>query len=277
MIKPLQWKQKRPGITIPVFFLSLCPIFAQWHSPGTLSAALGGTRIMRTSYCDAAHNQANLGIIKRHSVSLHHAQPYLSTDLAFSSLALQWQTRNGGLGLSLSSYGIKGFRHTSMWLGYGLPLSKSMTAGIGIHYWSASIREKIIFHPGLGCAMGLRIHLNEKLSMGLHVQHPLSWSHTSNNQVFDSPVLSTGAEYIIFQTITIFSEIRYSFSNGLQIHHGIALRLKDRVDLMIGYQNLPRTLSAGLSVQGNHWIVQIASRFITETGITPHASVIHAW
>jgi len=92
MISPPGWMLKRPGILIPVFFLSLVygPVIGQVQWPGTAAAALGNSYVCRQGYMCTIQNQAGLGFIEQSSISIQHGRPYLLKELGISSISGQF-------------------------------------------------------------------------------------------------------------------------------------------------------------------------------------------
>lgn len=277
MIPPQKWMKKRPGLVIPVFFLSLFPVWGQqlWHE--STAASLGGTYVTRSGYFNARHNQAGLGWIVQHSFSLQHTRPFVIKELGISSLSAQIRTNRGALGTAISSFGINGLRHSSIWISYGLKLSSRISGGLGIHLWNSSIPEQILYQPGISCALGILAKVNESLAIGAHIRHPVSWSTSLTGNRRELMLISTGWSYTFFQTTTFYSEILVMPKNHIQVGHGIELKLNKQVIMMMGMQNRPFSISGGISLSFNHWSLHVAFEYLIDTGGSPSSSFNYAW
>ena len=145
---PLKWNLKRPGLLIPVFFLSMSPVSGQLSWRDSFVSAAGGCYVSRTGITSSRNNQAGLGWINQHSITTQHAQPYFLGELGIASLSMQVPVKQGGFGVTFSTFGLRGLRETSSWISYGMKLFPDIAAGIGIHLWNTSIRDDLVHHPG---------------------------------------------------------------------------------------------------------------------------------
>jgi len=277
MIFPQMWSLKRPGILIPVFFLSLFPVSAQISWQEAVVASLGGTCVTRPGFCNSGHNQAGLGWIDRSSIAVEHARPFLIRDLDISSLSTQHRVGEGALGTMLSSFGITGLKYTSAWISYGLKLHPKLAAGLGLHFWNTSIREQFLYHPGFSCAMGIQVRINEQLMIGGHVLHPIGWYSNIPVQRNQQMVISAGCSYTLFQTITYYADLHFKNENQIQMCHGVELKMNERFGLMLGMHDQPFSVSAGLMLAHSNWILHAAFEFMIDSGGIPYSSLAYAW
>jgi len=262
MIFPHKWMLKRPGYILPVFFLSLCTVYVtgQISVLETTAAALGGVYVTRSGFMSASHNQAGLGWIDDHSISLQHCSPFMK--LGISSIAAQVKVQKGALGASISTFGITGLRQSSLWLSFGMKLSPDISAGLGMHFQTYSIPEKSFYHPGLGLALGIQGRINEHWVVGAHIQ---------------KMIISAGCSYSFFNTATWYSELHCRPGHPIQFGNGLEWKLHKILRLMIGINNQPFTWSAGLALDHHKWRVDLAFQYVTDTGIIPYTSFHHVW
>lgn len=268
MISPPRWMLKRPGILLPVFFLSLIPAtgIGQYVVPESETAALGRTFVSRSGYLTAGHNQAGLGWTEFHSLSLQHSRPFM--ELGISVLAARVKTRNGALGMVVSTYGIKGLRQSSVWISYGMRLSPKLCAGLGMQVRNFSIPEKNFYQPGLDLALGIQLKLSEAWMLGAHV---------ASESFRQRMCISAGCAYSFFNTATVYSEFHVRSEQHIQLSHGLEWAFQNSLSLMMGISNLPLCWSAGLAVQHNKWVIHLAFQYLTESGSIPYSSLHYAW
>jgi len=277
MIHPQKWMMKRPGLLIPVFFFYLIPVSGQPFWQESAVSALGGTFVTHQGYFNGRHNQAGLGWIEQHSFSVEHNRPFAMKELGISSMSSQVRAGNGAFGATLSSFGITGLRYTSAWISYGMKLSPGISCGLGVHFWNASIPERIFYHPGISCALGIQMRMNERLVIGAHVMHPVSWSANLPGPRRQIMLISTGWSYTFFRTSTFYSEIHIMPQNYLQLSHGIEVKFNDRFGLMMGLHNQPFSVSGGIALTLSQWLFHLAFEYVTDTGSSPSSSFTYAW
>lgn len=274
---PPSWNLKRPGKTIPVFFLCLAPAFGQTMEGECSTAALGNTFLIRSGYCLPAQNQAGLGRFDGNSVSLQHSRPALCPDLGISSISLQIVTSHGALGTMVSHYGIRGLGFTSAWLAYGIALRKGWSAGVGIHFWHATLREKWIHHPCFSFAAGIQAVISDQLTLGAHISHPAGW-YSSLSQTASHPMMITvGGAWRIFPMIYNFWELEFITGNRVRWKLGIEWKERRELGLQIGVHNQPFTVSGGISVTLKKWNIQSAFTYMLEQGSTPFTALSYEW
>jgi len=277
MIAPQKWILKRPGIIIPVFFLSLVTVSGQISWQGTYVNSLGDTFVTQQGYCSTIHNQAGLGYIERHSISLQHSRPFIMNDLGISSLCAQSRTEGGALGISFSTHGITGLRYTSAWISYGMSLHHGITAGIGLHFWNSSITEQMLYKPGISCAMGIQAKINDRLVIGAHLFHPVGW-YTDIPEIRSGQlIISSGCSYTFFKMVTYYCDLQFMSEYRIKSCHGLKLKFKEQLEILFGMHNRPFSISGGITIFHTNWILQAAFEYMMDSGHIPSSSLSYAW
>ena len=277
MISPQKWILKRPGLVIPVFFLSLIPVMGQIYWQEASVASLGNSFVTRKGLCNARHNQAGLGWIDVNSVSLQHSRPFIVKELGISSLSAQIHAGEGAFGTTLSTFGITGLRETSAWISYGMKLHSGITAGLGIHFWSSSIPDQMLYHTGFSFAAGMQAKVNDQLFIGAHVLHPAGWNIEKPGRRNEQMVISAGFSYTFFQTITYYSDLQIMPENHIQTCHGMELKFSERIGFLLGMHNRPFSISGGVAIIHANWTLHAAFEYMIDSGSTPFSSLTYAW
>ncbi len=270
---------KRPGLLIPVFFLSLFygTVSCQDQSLGTASAALGGSSVCLQGYWCSAQNQAGLGFIEQSSITLQHSMPFLLKELGISSLAGQFTFRRGGLGTVFSTMGIRGFRQNSLWFSYGLRLHPDISAGLGIHFWNTTLTEQHMYAPGISFALGLQIRINEQWKLGGRLIHPAGWSTQTKFCGQELMSFESGFSYTFFSASRILFDLRILPGQSIILCGGMEWILNKQLNLRIGICNRPFTYSWGISLNFTKWIAEFSFQYRVDTGLSPLTSLSHAW
>ncbi len=276
---PLWWMFKRPGLMIPVFFLLGFQAIttAQDFWPEASTASLGGSFVTRSGYSCAGLNQAGLGAIEQHSVTLQHSRPYLLRELDESSLSGQFHTGSGALGMVFSSRGIKGLRQSSLWFSYGMKLHPDATAGIGIHLWNTGVAEQLFYAYGMDLALGVRISILEQWMAGAHVHYPVFWSLPTLAYGQPGSRIASGLSYTFLKVGTLYAEIHIHAEHRIALMAGLEWTLNQSLCLRVGFADNPFTLSWGMAWIHPRWSVQFAFQYRMSSGSIPLASLSHAW
>lgn len=269
---PRKWKLAGPGLMIPVFFLSSCDVCGQEISGDAITTAMAGCHVTRWGSHAAGGNQAALGWEGKASLSLHHGRPCLLRELGTGTLAARIPVSNGGFGISLSVLGIPGMQQYSSWIGYGLRLGTSLTAGMGL-YFSDLASGEYGHRASAGCALGMQFRLNDHLMLGGHVRHPVSYTPGKNTSFRLPMTLSAGMSYGFFETAKLYAELQASPAEPLCCMLGTEVGFSPSLNLYLGFRTGPPALSGGISVTTAHWLVAMASTWHFDTGITPACSL----
>ena len=279
MISPTRLTLKRPGILIPVFFLSLfqtnvtCQV--QWQ--GAASSALGGSSVCSQGYWCANQNQAGLGGIEHSSVSLQHSRPYLLKELGCSAFSAQFSTGTGALGIALATQGLEGLRQSSLWLSYGLQVHSKINAGMGIHTWNTSISEQYIFAPGISFALGLQVRINEQWIIGMRLLQPVAWTAHPALPIEQEMTIQTGISCSFLKTAHIYTELHIKPELGIILCSGLEWTLNSRINLRTGFCSRPCIFSWGISLKFKRWVTEFSFQYRTDSGISPLSSLTHEW
>ena len=279
MISPPGLKLKRPGILIPVFFLSLFPVQAtcQWSWPEAGSAALGDCYVTGHGYSCCCQNQAGLGFIEQSSFTFQHCRPYLLKEIGISTLSAQFRTGTGALGISIASRGIKGFMQTSMWLSYGMKLNPGISAGVGIHLWNWALPEQFIYAPGISFALGLQIRINDHWKLGGRLFHPAGWYGQSALFIPQTVAIETGFSYGFLDSGHLYSEIHLQPGKGLTLCNGLDWTFRQRTIFRTGVSTRPFAFSWGISQEFRGWVMEFSFQCRTGSGVAPLTSITRVW
>jgi len=279
MISPPGWMCKRPGILIPVFFLCLIhrPVASQVQWSDAASAALGGSIVCMQGYMCTSQNQAGLGFIEQSSVSIQHGRPYMLKELGISSMAGQFISGKGALGIALSTLGLNGFRQSSLWLSYGLRLHSNISAGVGIHLWNSSISELLIYAPGISFSLGLQLRIQEQWELGARLFHPAAWSSQADLSEDQLMRIDAGFSYSFFRVARLYAELHIKPGAGIILISGIEWILKQQTTLRTGICSQPFTFTWGISLRLTRWVADFSFQYRADTGLSPLTSLTHAW
>lgn len=276
MITPLRWMIKRPGLFIPVFFLCLIQgtALAQSSPGGARSLALGNCFVSLGPYASAGGNQAGLGRTENHSLRFQHMRPYFLPELGSSHLALSCKMNPGGIGMELGSSGLDGLRYSDIWISSGLQLQKGFYGGVGLHFWTWSIKEGFFFTPGISFALGLQAIVKENWTLGVHLRHPVSWSKSSEREKQEGMQIAAGFSYLAFDCIHLYSEIHAS-PRIISLCCGAEWMSERNFGLLAGFSTAPFTLSSGLTFKTGNWNLLICCAFKPESGTLPSTSMLY--
>lgn len=278
MISPSGLMLRRPGKFIPVFFLLLPQISlpGQVLVQGSGSAALGGSFVCLQDPMCAYQNQAGLGYAERSSISIQHVRPFLLRDLGISSISGQFRAGKGAMGIAASTVGLSGLRQSSLWLSCGQRLHPQISAGVGLHFWSTSLREQFLYAPGLGFTMGLQVRFSKTWILGARLSHPFAWSR--HPYAFQDPMgLQCGFARTFFDVGQLFAQVDILPGEPIILCSGAQWKLNRQITFRTGVRSGPLTFSWGIKVRFNKCLMEFSSMYCGDTGLSPLSALSYEW
>lgn len=279
MISPSGLNLKGPGKYIPVFFLCLLQtnLSGQVQWPGVASGAMGGSFVCLEGPMCSGQNQAGLGFTECSSISLQHGRPFLLKELGITSISGQFRGGKGALGISFFTLGFNGLRQSSLWLARGQKLHPHISAGVGIHFWTSSIREQAFYAPGISFALGLQIRIGEQWRLGAHLSHPAAWSQLPESSAKGSMTIESGCSYSFFDVGRLFAEVHVMPGTPIIFCGGAQWMLNRRIVFRTGLSSGPYTFSWGISFRLKNCISEFAFRYRSDAGLTPLSALSYEW
>jgi hypothetical protein len=209
--------------------------------------------------------------------ALQHARPFITPDLDIVSLSVQLSLNRGGPGLMLSTMGINGMRQTSAWISYGLELHPRLFAGAGIHLQNTSITGDAIHQLEAGFALGLQFRVNNELLLGAHVKNPGAWPGKNLETNGEGLMITSGLSYFFYKTAWYHTEFHVASGRQVQWSNGLEIIITDSLLLLLGVNNQPWSISAGISMKYRNWGLCLAGSYCLDTGTTPRTSLSYEW
>lgn len=278
MISPWGLMLKGPGMIIPVFFLLLqhAALAGQVISQGTGSAALGGCFVCLQDPKCSLQNQAGLGFLERSSISIQHGRPFLLKDLGISSLSGQFRAGKGAIGMAAATVGLNGLSQSSLWLSCGQRLHPQISAGVGLHIWSTSIRNQFLFAPGLGFTMGLQVRLSDSWILGTRLSHPFAWSRHPYG--FRKPMgLQCGFARSIFDVGQLYAQVNIEPGFPITLCSGAQWKLNGQILFRTGIRSGPLSFTWGMVLKFQKYLIEFSGIYSSDTGLSPLSGLSYEW
>lgn len=260
----------RPGIFIPVFFLSFFHnIAGQPFFPGARSMSLGKIRSVSTSPERNPQNPALPGYTKNNSFTAGHARPFVIQELGITSLEGIIKVEPGAFQFRTGSFGLKGYRIFSSELGFGMPLSEKISAGVSFHYSNIFTSESWNYLWSLSPGAGIHYQISSATSLALLLNNPFSPGNHARHGPLLPSALSIGVSHEIYLHTTLLAEITHTTPGLLQIKTGLEYRLGGSILLRTGYHSEPHTLSFGTGLKLGNLLIDLAFCWSATPGFTP--------
>ena len=109
--------------------------------PGARSMGLGNSTIALNDPWSVFNNQAGLGWQRKYWAGVYHEKRYFLNELSYSSLGGCIPVKNGSFGIGIAHFGYSQFSQSRFGLSYGMMLSKTISAGVGINYHTIKLAQ----------------------------------------------------------------------------------------------------------------------------------------
>ncbi|MEX0987996.1 MAG: hypothetical protein WD052_11015 [Bacteroidales bacterium] len=265
-----RWAKGRPGIMIPVFFLSIfCNTTGQGYFPDARSMALGNVSSISGSDGQHAQNPASLGNKESNYFAAGHIRPFLLKEIGVTSLEGILQASPGAFLVKISNYGITGYRIFQSDLVFGMNFSDKLSAGVSFSYYNTFTQDKWNYLWAVGPGAGLQYKLSAATALAVHLKNPVSFGNYSSFGPLLPSYISTGISHKVYSNTILLTEITYFAPDQLQFKTGIIYVADPSTFLRGGYHNNPHTLSFGSGHHFGNMVVDFALTLSSIPGITP--------
>ncbi|MDA3822788.1 MAG: hypothetical protein PF450_09305 [Bacteroidales bacterium] len=273
---PHMWAKCRPGIIIPVFFLScFMTSFEQGYYPDARSLALGKICSVPGTGPFPIANPAALAGISERAIGAGHTSPFLLKEIGISSLETILPVNPGTFHIQLANYGLKGYRDFKWETSYGMVLGENLSAGISFLFYHTISNGELNYLWTLGIGGGIIYKLSENSILGFHVLNPYTIGNYSDFGPLFPSVLSLGLSHKIYEDTKLFTEFSQS-SNGLfRGKIGFEYHLKSELVLRAGYHTSPHSFSFGSGYRNRKFSIDMTFSWSTVPGFSPGIQILY--
>jgi hypothetical protein len=265
-----KWAKWRPGIIIPVFFLSqILPLHAQVYYPDARSIALGNIHSVSGIRDLPMGNPASLGTVKNIFFGAGHISPFLIGEIGISSLESVLPVNPGTFHIRITNYGLKGYRNFSWKAGYGMVLGEKLSGGVSFQYYNTMSNGEWNYLWAVGIEAGIIYQFSENTTIGLHILNPFTiGTYPDYGPLFPSE-LTAGISQIIYENIRLLAELSQFTSGNTQYKMGLEYMIGSALVLRSAYHSSPHSLSFGTGYRFGKFLVHTAFSWSVIPGFTP--------
>lgn len=245
------------------------------QSPGARSAGIGNSTIALADPWSVFNNQAGLGHQRNFWAGVFHEKRYLLNELSYSSLGSCIPVKPGTFGIGVTHFGYSQFSQSRFGLSYGMMLTKTISAGIGINYHMVRIANG---YGSAGCITaegGIIYKPIEKISIGAHVFNPSQSSFGENQNL--PTTFGLGIAYQPVESVLILVQGDDNTLTSPTLRTGLEYSPVKRLSFRAGLITNPMTLSFGLGWNLKNLNLDLAFSYHRVLGYTPHISLAYTF
>jgi hypothetical protein len=156
-------------------------------------------------------------------------------------------------------------------------LHPRLFAGAGIHLGNTSLAKEANYQMEAGFALGLQFLISDELILGAHLSNPVAWSSYPGAISGRSMMISSGLSYLFYETARYHTEFHVRNNRPVQWCNGLEIKIKEKLQLLLGLKNQPWSLSAGISLNYRKLRICLSGTYCLDTGCTPYTSLSYEW
>jgi hypothetical protein len=240
-------------------------------SAGAGEAGAGYVCVMKNGFWSSFHNQALLSGNNSFTAGFNYENRFGISELGTRTAGLIFPAGKASLAAIYSHFGYTDFRRDITGLACGLKLSKKLSAGIQVDYFSERTSGEYDMHQSITCEAGLLISPNENTSIGIHIFNPVP--NSLRKSFLPSSIRSGVGTYL---NKSLFAGIEAEMFTGskLIIRTGFEYEAAKKLWLRGGFSTEYNSFSFGVGFLAK--IVQIDLGFVThdKLGVTSSVSLI---
>jgi len=240
-------------------------------SPGAAEAGRGNVCLTSNTFWSSFQNQAILPGINSLTFGLSYENRFGISELGTRSAGLILPVGKAALSAVYSHFGYSDFKRDLTGLGCGMMLSRKLSAGIQLDYFSERASGEYKHYQTLTCEVGLLYKLSENTGVGIHLFNPVP---NSLRKTFLPASISTGVGTYLNKSIFAGLEAEMNTDSKLILRSGFEYEAVKKLWLRGGFCTEYNSFSFGLGYLTK--LVQIDIGFVTheKLGITSSASLI---
>lgn len=239
--------------------------------PGARSSGLSNSSIALADPWSVFNNQAGLGWQRSYWAGVYQENRFFVNELSYSSLGVCIPVKPGTFGVGLTHFGYSQYNQSRLGLAYGMMLSKTVSAGVGINYHTVRLSGGYGGSECITAEGGIIYQPLQKITLGAHVFNPTRSTLGSNLNLTTS--FGIGMVYRPVDNVLIAIQGDDNTQSSPIIRTGIEYSPAKSLSLRAGISSNPMSLSFGLG-----WIVKsicfdIAFSYHQVLGYTPYISL----
>ncbi len=240
-------------------------------SAGAGEAGTGYVCVMKNSFWSSFHNQALLPGTKSLAAGINYENRFGISELGTRTAGLIFPAGKTSLGVIYSHFGYTDFKRDMTGLACGMKLSKKLSAGIQVDYFSERTTGEYAMHQSITCEAGLLISPDENTSIGIHVFNPVP---NSLRKTFLPSALRCGIGTYLNKSLFAGIEAQMFTGSKVIVRTGFEYEAAKRLWLRSGFSTEHNSFSFGVGFLAS--IVQIDLGFVTheKLGVTSSVSLI---
>ena len=238
---------------------------------GARETGMARVCIISSDPWSAFNNQAALAFNKSCSFGFNYENRFGVSELSTRTAGLVLPAGRVSLGAAYSYFGFSDFRRQMVGLACGMPLSKIISAGIQIDYFSEKTAGEYQNNQIVTCEAGIIVNASEKVKIAIHVFNPVPNSLRKSDLTTS---LNIGGMIRLTKELSGGVETAFSAGEKLVLRTGFEYEAAKKFMLRGGFSTENDSYCFGLGYVAGPVKIDIGFATHERLGITSAVSVI---
>ncbi|NQY10262.1 MAG: hypothetical protein HRT71_12215 [Flavobacteriales bacterium] len=237
------------------------------------SSAIGNASVALIDLWCINNNQAGLALINHKTIGLTVNNKFLISKLNNTSLGIALPTNSGTFGFSASFFGYSLYNENKFSVGFGKKLSKKISSGIQLNYFSAHSASENSRRMTLVGEAGFLFRISNKLIIGTHLFNPTYNSKSNNTKLALPTVLRIGFNYNFSEKVFSYLEVEKNIESKNRFKSGLTYQPNNVIRLSAGISTNPTLIAFGFGIAKEHLQFDISFMQHQVLGTSPQFSM----
>ena len=240
---------------------------------GARGFGLAGNTIQFHDIWSAENNPAGLGQLKAWGAGFSYHNQFLLSELATKALVIAYPINKASFGLSFKQFGFSAYQENKVGLAYGQQLSKNLSLGIQLNYFSTQLSEGYGAKGTLTGTIGLQAKITDKLSIAALAINPNNSKLAEFEDERIPSMLKLGLAYKFSKKVEVFTELAKDIAFEPNLKFGVEYLPIEALYFRVGYATSPNLSSFGFGLNLKQFTLDFASSFDSNLGFSPQVSL----
>ena len=263
-------------IVFIVALLFATPLFAQFEflSLGGRGAAMGGTAVALDDASSAMAGIASLSGFERTEIALGVRQNFVAEGMGYAMLGGIFPIGFGAMSATVLHYGNSDYNEQQTTLAYALPLGRSVSMGVALHYLHSGTSDSY-YDPinKLTFTMAVRYCPSNVLAVAFKAYNPAAVFIDRDDSQRIPSIFCLGISYRLMDELLAVSEVEKSLYQQATLRFGLEYTLQEVYFFRVGVNTQPAIYTLGFGLKLKDFTVDIAGQVHSVLGLTPQISI----
>lgn len=262
-------------LVLPLFLMHFAKSAqAQFFSPGSRSAAMGGAASTQVDLWALNNNVGALGFLDRAAAGLYYENRFILPETGTYGLHIAYPFQKlGSFGLSLSRFGYRQFSRNSVGIRYAKNFGPKVSAGIGMNYHYLFIGNGYGNASAFSAELGVLGKVNEELSLAFHLVNPVRMRITGYQNQRLPMIIRFGLSYNWVKKVITAIEIDAYPDQKPTLKLGVEYRPVELFQIRAGFTGMPLSGSFGFGFKYKPVWIDFSAVYHQQLGFSPQASL----